>query len=265
MSGPSDRVALITGAARGVGAATARQLAAMGWNLVLFDVCAPVLGAGYAMATHEELERSVAACGGRAIGVSGDVREQADLDAAVDRAREQFGGLDAALAVAGAVAGGTEGWLISDEQWELTLEINLSGAFRLARAAVPAILERPEPRRGRFLAVASAGATQGLPMMAAYSAAKHGVVGLVRSLAAELGPYGVTANAVAPGSTRTAALEASAALYGLKTIEEFALHHRLPRLVEPEEIGAALAWLCDDRASAVTGALIAVDAGMTSS
>lgn len=125
------------------------------------------------------------------------------------------------------------------------------------------MLQRPEPRHGRFVAVASAGGTVGIYMLAAYSAAKHGVVGLVRSLAAELGPHGITANAVAPGSTSTAMLEASAAIYGLDRPERFAEQHLLPRLVEPDEPAALLAWLCGPESSGITGAVLPVDAGMT--
>ena len=103
------------------------------------------------------------------------------------------------------------------------MTINLEGVWRLANAAVPAMLERPRPRQGRFVAVASAGGTRGLPLLSAYSAAKHGVIGFVRSLAAELGPEGITANAVAPGSTTTAMLDASAAVYGIDP-QDFAAH-----------------------------------------
>jgi NAD(P)-dependent dehydrogenase (short-subunit alcohol dehydrogenase family) len=142
------------------------------------------------------------------------------------------------------------------------LGVNLEGVWRLARAAVPAMLERGT---GRFVAVASAGGTLGLPLLSAYSAAKHGVIGLVRSLAAELGPHGITANAIAPGSTRTAMLDASAAVYGLTDVDEFASHHLLQRLVTPEEVAAAIAWACSPAASGVTGAVIPVDAGMTAS
>jgi len=91
------------------------------------------------------------------------------------------------------------------------------------------------------------------------------VIGFVRSLAAELGPHGITANAVAPGSTRTAMLDASAAVYGLTDVDEFAAHHLLQRLVTPEEVAATIAWVCSAAASGVTGAVIPVDAGMTAS
>jgi SDR family mycofactocin-dependent oxidoreductase len=178
-------------------------------------------------------------------------------------ATQEFGGLDAAVAVAGMIAGGPPAWETGDELWSAMIDVNLGGVWRLARAAVPAMLERPAPRQGRFVAVASAGAVVGLPRLSAYVAAKHGVLGLIRTLAAELGPEGITANAVAPGSTRTAALTASAAVYGLASPEEFSVHHLLPRLVEPAEVAAAVVWLCGAGASGVTGALLPVDAGMT--
>jgi SDR family mycofactocin-dependent oxidoreductase len=175
---------------------------------------------------------------------------------------ERFGGLDAAVAVAGAVAGGREAWATDEAVWRAMVGINLDGVWRLARAAVPALLARPAPRRGRFLAVSSAGGTLGLPLLAAYAAAKHGVEGLVRSLAAELAPHGVTANVVAPGSTTTAMLEASAGVYGLRDVGEFATH-QLGRLVDADEVAAVLAWLCGPDSGAITGAVVAVDAGMT--
>jgi len=260
--------AIITGAARGIGAATATRLAAQGWQLILVDRCADDPGLDYPLGTRADLERTVAACGGadgRAVAVVGDVRDQATLDGAVAEAIARFGGLDAALAIAGCIAGGQPAWSTPDAVWETIFGINVDGVRRLAAAAVPALLERPPPRRGRFVAVSSAGGTIGLPMLAAYSAAKHAVVGLIRSLAAELGPYGITANAVAPGSTSTTMLDASAHLYGLASTDEFATHHQLGRLIAPDEVAAMLAWLCGPESSGITGAVLPVDAGMTAS
>ncbi len=265
MTPPSHRVALITGAARGVGAATARRLALAGWRLVLVDRCLDDPALAYPLATKADLDATVAACGGpaQAEGVVADVRDQAALDGAVRIARARFGGLDAALSIAGCIGGGVEAWNTSDRLWSTLLAVNLEGTWRLAKAAVPALLDRPIPRQGRFVAVASVGGTVGIYMLAAYSAAKHGVIGLVRSLAAELGPHGVTANAVAPGSTTTAMLDASAAFYGLGAPAEFANQHLLPRLLTPDEPAALIAWLCGPDSSGITGAVLPVDAGMT--
>ena len=261
------RVAIITGAARGIGAATARRLAAYGWNLVLVDRCADDAGLPYPLATEDDLRAVCAEVGGdeRAVAVVGDVRDQAALDGAVALAVERFGGLDAALAVTGGIAGGAPVWEADDAVWSTMLGVNVEGVWRLAKAAVPVLLERPQPRSGRFVAVTSAGGTLGLPLLAAYSAAKHAVIGLIRSLAAELGPEGITVNAVAPGSTSTAMLDASAAVYGLVGTAEFASHHQLGRLVQPDEVAAMLAWLCGPDTSAITGAVLPVDAGMTAS
>jgi SDR family mycofactocin-dependent oxidoreductase len=258
-------VAVVTGAARGIGAVASRKLSAAGWDLVLFDRCDDDPALPYPLATREDLDETVEACrcSSRAEGVVGDVRDQGALDGAVAVAVERFGGLDAAVAAAGCIGGGMEAWNTPEDLWATLLGVNLEGAWRLAKAAVPALLARPLPRHGRFVAVASAAGTVGMYGLAGYSAAKHGVVGLVRSLAAELGPHHITANAVAPGSTQTSMLVASADLYGLGDTLPFADQHLLPRLLEPAEPAALIAWLCGLDSSGITGAVIPVDAGMT--
>jgi len=254
-------VALITGAARGIGAASAAALAGAGFSLVLMDLCADEPSVPYPLGTPEELQATAEACGG--VPVQGDVRRQDDLDRAVSVALERFGGLDVAVAAAGVVVGGMEGWKTDDQHWDTVHGVNVAGVWRLARAAVPAILSRPEPRGGRFIAVSSVAGSTGLPLLAAYSSSKHAVVGFVKSLAVELGPTGVTANVVAPGSTATAMLRASAAVYGLADENEFAVHHPTGRLVSPDEVAAMVSWLAGPDSSAVTGAVLPVDAGMS--
>jgi SDR family mycofactocin-dependent oxidoreductase len=263
----SPRVAIVTGAARGIGAAIARTLAAEGWDLVLVDRCADDPGLDYSLATRADLDGVVAACeeaGGRATGVVGDVRDQAALDGAVATAVDRFGGLDAAVAAAGCIAGGDPTWATDDVVWSTMFGVNTEGVWRLARAAVPALLARPAPRHGRFVAISSMGASVGLPRLTAYVAAKHAVNGIVRSLAAELGREGITVNAVAPGSTTTAMLHASAGIYGLDDVAELTAQHLLERPLEPTEVAALVAWVCGEASSGVTGAVLPVDAGATS-
>jgi len=256
------RVALVTGAARGIGAATVAALAADGWRVVAADRCADDPALPYALGTRAELDRVVASAAGQAIAAEADVRDPEALAAVVRRAEERWGGLDAAVAAAGVIAGGVPAWQVPPGQERAVLDVDLGGVLNLARAAVPALLRRPEPRRGRFLAVASAAATRGLPMLAAYCAAKAGVAGFVRALAAELGGTGVTANAVSPGSTQTPILDESARLYGLPAASAFAAQQPLGRLVSPAEVAAVLAFLAGDGASAMTGAVVPVDGGL---
>jgi NAD(P)-dependent dehydrogenase (short-subunit alcohol dehydrogenase family) len=142
------------------------------------------------------------------------------------------------------------------------LGIDLVAVLTAARVSIPALLRRPDPRQGRFIAVASAAATRGLPMLAAYCAAKAGVVALVRALAVELRGSGVTANVVSPGSTRTPLIDESARLYGLDSGDAFAPQQAHERLLEPEEIAAMLIWLAGPASSGVTGAAIPVDGGL---
>ena len=154
------------------------------------------------------------------------------------------------------------GWDTGDDVWQTMLDINLTGVWHLARAAVPELLAVDEvEREGRVVIVSSAAATYGLPQLAAYSAAKHGVNGLVKALAAELAASKITVNGVSPGSTATPMLDASASVYDLPDPIEFAQHQRIGRLLEPEEVAAAIVWLCSGAASGVTGSILPVDGG----
>lgn len=262
------RVAIVTGAARGIGAATVLALAEQGWSVLAVDLAKDDPALPYPMGTADELASVVgrAGRGGRGgrqvVGYHADVRDEAALTGAVAEAEQRWDGLDAAIAAAGVIAGGVPLWEVPPEQEHAILEVDLGGVLNLARAAIPALLRRPEPRSGRFLAVASAAATRGLPMLAAYCAAKAGVAGLIRSLGAELGGTGVTANAVSPGSTDTPILAESARLYGLPDAASFAVQQPHGRLIDPGEVAAVLAFLAGLRSSAMTGAVVPVDGGL---
>jgi SDR family mycofactocin-dependent oxidoreductase len=272
--GQAARVAVVTGAARGIGAATVLALAEQGWAVLAVDVAANDPALPYPMGSTTELSTVVAEANRRAGGdrvradgdhvraCVADVRDRDAMRAAVSDAERWWGGLDAAIAAAGVIAGGVPLWEVPAEQERAVLEVNLGGVVNLAHAAVPALLRRPPPRSGRFLAVASAAATRGLPMLAAYCAAKAGVAGLIRALGAELGGTGVTANAVSPGSTDTPILAESARLYGLPTAGSFAAQQPMRRLLDPGEVAAVLAFLAGPASSAMTGAVVPADAGL---
>lgn len=263
-------VAVITGAARGMGAATAARLAARGFTVALIDLpleppgrIAAIPGP-YKPAHGEDLDEATAACHGHGHAFAVDVRDGQGLNETLNQIAEQFGRIDVAVAAAGAVAGGSPLWETDDDTWRAMIDINLTGVFNLARAAMAHILATGVPRHGRFVAVASTAAHHGLPQLAAYSAAKHGVAGLIKALAAELGATGVTANAVCPGSTATAMLDASAAIYGLRSAAEFADQSRIQRLIDPDEIAATIEWLCIDAPDSLTGSVIDIDGGFRS-
>ena len=260
------RVALVTGAASGIGAATVRAFVAQGRAVLAVDRCADDPALPYRLGSRDELDEVVAkasAAGpGTALAHVADVRDEAALAVAVAVAETRWGGLDAAVAAAGVIAGGVPLWEMPADEQRAVLDTDLGGVVNLARVAIPALLRRPAPRSGRFLAVASAAATRGLPMLAAYCAAKAGVAGLIRALAAELGESGVTANAVSPGSTDTPILAESARLYGLPGAPAFAAQQPVRRLLAPDEVAAALTWLAGEASGGITGAVIPVDGGL---
>jgi SDR family mycofactocin-dependent oxidoreductase len=255
-----SRVALVTGAARGIGAATVAALATDGWTVLAVDRASPDPRLPYTMGTRDELDAVARSTG--ATPFVGDATGASDMAAAVGFCEQELGGLEAVVVAAGVIAGGVPLWEVPIEQEQAVMEVDLGAVLVAARVGIPALLRMPEPRDGRFVAVASAAATRGLPMLAAYCAAKAGVTGLVRSLATELRGTGITANAVSPGSTATAILDESARLYDLDSAAAFARQQPLERLIEPKEVADAIRWLVSPAASAVTGIALPVDGGL---
>ena len=250
--GAAGPVAVVTGAARGIGAATVLALADAGWSVLAVDSTADHPALPYPMATPADLSGVVsrgnesAGAPGRVESFVADVRDTEAVAAAVAEAEYRWGGHDAAIAAAGVIAGGVPLWEFPPARQQAVLDVNLGGVLSLARAAIPALLRRPAPRSGRFLAVASAAATRGL----------------VRALAAELADSGVTANAVSPGSTATPTLDESARLYEMPGAHAFASQQPIGRLLEPTEVAAVLAFLASPASSGMTGAIIPVDGGL---
>jgi SDR family mycofactocin-dependent oxidoreductase len=256
MDGMTGRVALVTGAARGIGAATVHALVQRDYRVLALDSCA-----GEGQATPEELHALVEPYADQVVPVIADVRDRAALDAAAAQAIRDFGRLDAAVAAAAVMAGGQPQWQTAEADLRRVLEVDLIGVWHTAAAVVPHMLAGPAPHECRFVAIASAAGERGLYGLSAYTAAKHGVIGLVRALAEDLIGTGVTAVAVAPGSTRTEMLAATARLYGLSTVDDFAGSALLRRLLDPAEVAATIAFCCSVDAAALNGSVVRADGG----
>lgn len=240
-------MALVTGAAGGIGRATVARLLDDGYAVVALDVRTEVETLG-----GERVEPVVA-----------DVRVRVELDAAVARAVDRLGRLDVAVAAAAVIRGGRPLWETEAAVLDELLDVDTRGVWNTAAAAVPAMLAGPDPSGCRFVAVASAAAHQGMFGLAAYNVAKHGVVGLVKGLAADLVGTGVTAAAVSPGPTRTPMLEETVELYGLTDTEPLIERQLLRRVLEPDEIAAAIALCCSREGAVLNGSVVHADGGST--
>ena len=218
-------------------------------------------GLSYPLASRADLQALVTAYPDQVVPVVADVRDHDALAAAAATAVERFGRLDAAVAAAAVIAGGSPLWRTPAADLRLLLDVDVIGVWNTAAVTVPVMLGGPAPGGCRFVAIASAAGEHGLLGLAAYGVAKHGVVGLVRGLAADLTGTGVTAVAVAPGSTRTDMLAATAGLYGMDDVAAFAESALIRRLLEPEEVAATVAFCCSVEAAGLNGSVVRADGG----
>jgi 3-oxoacyl-[acyl-carrier protein] reductase len=244
-------VAVVTGAASGIGAETARLFAQAG--------AAVVLGV-YSPDGHdvESVREEIVAGGGRAVVVEVDVRRREDLEAMTDRALREFGRIDVVVANA-AIARVQPSLTLGDEDWYATLDVDLTGVWRTFRAAMPAMIEAGY---GRLLATTStAGAFEAWAAHVHYSAAKAGIVGLVRSLAAEIGPHGITVNAVAPGIIETPQTLDEVNSLGAAGVVATAETLPVRRFGKPADIANAYLFLASESSSFITGQVLVVDGG----
>jgi NAD(P)-dependent dehydrogenase (short-subunit alcohol dehydrogenase family) len=240
-----DRCGLVTGAGGGIGRAICLALAKQGWKVAACD-----LGAG-ALETAE----AVRAAGGEALGLTWDVRDGAAAKQAHAEAAAELGPVEAVVANAAIVDRVAPAEKIAEEAWRNEIDVNLNGAFLSMQPALEAMRERGS---GRIVAISSTAATDGLAGQAAYAASKAGVLGMVRTLALELAPAGVTVNAVLPGMVETEKVVAMP-----DEVRERALAAvPMKRFATPEEIAAVVAFLCSDAAGYVTGAWLPVDGGI---
>lgn len=264
MIGPTSRVALVTGAARGIGAATVDALCVRGYYVVAVDSCAAGRergSVGYDLATPEQLTAVADRHPGRVLPLVADVRDRAALASAAQEAVDRFGRLDAVVAAAAVIVGGAPQWETPEPELRHVLDVDLIGVWHTAAVTVPLMLAGPEPGGGRFVAISSAAGVTGLFGLSAYTAAKHAVVGLVRGLAEDLVGTGVTAVVVAPGSTKTDMLDATARLYGLEDVAHFAGSSLSRRIQDPQEVAEIVAFCCSPEAGPLNGSVIPAGGG----
>lgn len=261
-AGAPARVALVTGAARGIGAAVVRRLVAGGCHVTAIDWClggdAPT---GYSQATRADLDAVASEYPEQIWAAVADVRDRAALNAVAEETVTRWGRLDVAVAAAAVIAGGRPLWETPTDELDLLWDVDARGVWNTAAATVPHMLAGPDPGGCRFVAVASAAGIHGLFRLAGYNAAKHAVVGMVKGLAADLVGTGVTAAAVSPGSTRTQMLEATAALYDLPCAEAFAGSQLVRRVFDPEELAAAICFCASREGGVVNGTVVHADGG----
>lgn len=261
----AGKVALVTGAARGQGRAHAVRLAAEGADIIALDNCATAATTSYAGPTEEDLdetERLVKAQDRRIVARKADIRDFEALSEVVQEGLSELGRLDVVVANAG-ICSGAMSWEIPIEKWRETIDTNLTGTFFTMKATVPVLLE--QGTGGSIIMISSVAGLRGLPFLADYVASKHGIVGLARTMANELGQHNIRVNTVHPHGVAT----------GMQPAEMFELAQQYdttlaPMLMgalpdpisQPEDIANAVAWLASDEARHVTGVQLPVDLGI---
>ena len=268
------KVALITGAARGQGRSHAIRLAEEGADIVAVDICTDLDTTGYAGATSEDLDittKLVEELDRRIIARQVDVRDSAGLTAVVDEAVAELGHIDIVLGNAGICSFGLS-WELSDEVWQEMIDVNLTGVWKTTKAAIPHMIARGSG--GSIILTSSVAGLTGVGLGAHYSAAKHGVVGLMRTLAVELAQQGIRVNSVHPTTVETPMVD-NPALFQLMvpTVENptreqvcdviTGLNAMKVPWIQPVDVSNAVLFLASDESRYITGVQLPVDAGAT--
>jgi NAD(P)-dependent dehydrogenase (short-subunit alcohol dehydrogenase family) len=256
MAALSGRTAVVTGAGRGIGRAIALTLAAEGAAVVLAGRTVPAL---------EDTARAVEDKGGRALVAPADVTVASDLERVADTALDAFGAIDVLVANSGVAGPSAPLWELDQAEWDATMAVNVTGVFLSCRAVLPSMIER---RSGAIVVIGSMTGKRPLVQRTPYAASKTALIGLVRTVAAEAGEHGVRVNLVSPGAVQGERIEwvirAQAEARGVSLDEAraaFTSSSVLKRLVTPEEVAEAVAFLASDRAVAITGEDLNVSAG----
>ncbi len=268
------KVALVTGAGRGQGRSHALRLASEGADVIAVDIGpGRVETISYELASEDDLDttvKEIEAMGRRAVKAIADVRSLSDLQRAVDTGLSELGKIDIVCANAG-IGSWAVSWEMTEQQWNDMIDINLTGVFNAARAALPSMVERGEG--GSLVLTSSTAGLRAYANTAHYTAAKHGVIGLMKVLAQEAGPHRIRVNAVCPTTVRTPLV------INDSTFELFAPHLESPTeddvrepfeslnilpgvaWIEPEDVSDAVVFLCSDAAKYITGVALPIDAG----
>jgi 3-oxoacyl-[acyl-carrier protein] reductase len=242
-----DRVAIVTGASKGIGRASAKRLAEAGVN-VSINYLRDEAGA-------RRVAKEIEAAGAKALTVQGDVRSLADATRIARRTVEAFGGVDILICNAG-VWEGAPAERMEEELWDRTIEINLKGTWTICRAVIPFLKKRGQ---GRIVVISSTAGQRGEANYSNYAAAKGGQISFVKSLAVELAPQGVTVNAVAPGWVDTEMTAGE--LNGSARREEIEKAIPLGRVAAADDIALPVLFLCSDWARHITGEVLSVNGG----
>ena len=267
------KVALITGAARGQGRAHAVRLAEAGADIVAIDIASPVASVPYELATPDDLAETaklVVGAGSAIQTVCADVRDQSALDAAVSSAVAEFGRLDVVVANAGVISYGYT-WELPEQTWQDVVDINLTGIFHTVKATVPAMIKAGNG--GAIVLTSSVLGFRGTTGASSYVATKHGVVGLTKSLANELGPHRIRVNSVNPSNVATEMVLNPTTLGLFRPDLEnptpddvretmSAMHPMQIPWVEPVDVSNAVLFLASEDARYITGISLPVDAGL---
>lgn len=267
------KTVIVTGAARGVGRASAIRFAREGAQLALLDICRDIPECGYAMGNASQLEATAHLCreqGASALTLHCDIRRDDDVESAVREAIDRYGAPDVLMNNAG-IAGpsGKPLHLVTGAEWDVMIATNLTGAWRMMGAVLPLMQER---RSGSVINVASTAGLVGYRYFSGYVAAKHGLVGLSKAAALDYASFGVRVNSLCPGSIRDdLALEGRMLTAIAKSLQVPVEDHErvfcesqpMNRLVEAEDVANAALWLASDESRQVTGTVVAVDGGFS--